>query len=147
MKPGRITLSGFLGNDPRNLVDIIVEDDAKVKRLNVTHKKIARKMIEFKQKGIKGMGDFIKIDPHFEVKVETVRGKLPCPFGDPGIFPKINTYIKNLRINKNINYTDLNIHMIWAHGFYEGKGSKFRLDPETIVEVLEINEIEDNYEI
>ena len=147
MKPGRITLHGFLGEDKRNIVDILIEDDARVKRMNLTHKKIAKKMIQFKQKGMKGMGDFIKVEPHFEVKVESVRGKLPCPFGDPGIFPKVNTTVLNKKIDKSLVYTDLNIHMIWVHGFYEGKGSRFRLEPEKLKNVLEIEEVKENYEI
>ncbi len=147
MKPGRITLNGFLGEDKRNLVDILIEDDARVKRLNLSHKKIAKKMIKFKKKGLNGMGEFIKVDPHFEIKVESVRGKLPCPFGDPGIFPKVNTTVINNNIDESVVYTDLNIHMIWAHGFYEGKGSKFRQDPAKLKEILKIEEIKESYEI
>ncbi|HMA68689.1 MAG TPA: hypothetical protein VKN74_02370, partial [Candidatus Mcinerneyibacterium sp.] len=48
MKPGKITLSGFLGNDDRKLIDILTEDDAKVKRMDLSHEEIAQKMIYFK---------------------------------------------------------------------------------------------------
>lgn len=85
-----------------------------------------------------GLGEFISVPPHFEVKVDSVRGKLPCPFGDPGIFQKTNTTVKNLTLNKEITYTDLNIHMILAHGFFQGKGSPFRIEPGELVELLEI---------
>jgi hypothetical protein len=30
---------------------------------------------------------------------------------------------------RTISWTDLNIHMIEAHGFFEGKGSFFRIEP------------------
>jgi len=109
-----------------------------VQRLNLTNADIANRMIEFRDAGMRGLGDFINVEPHYEVKVDTVRGKLPCPFGDPGIFPKTNTTVRNLNTGREITYTDLNIHMIMAHGFYEGKGSGFRLEPVDIARVLEI---------
>lgn len=138
MRPGIITRDGFLGYDTRNLIDILIEDEAEVQRLNLTNADIANRMIEFRDAGMRGLGDFINVEPHFEVKVDTVRGKLPCPFGDPGIFPKTNTTVRNLDSGREITYTDLNIHMIMAHGFYEGKGSGFRLEPADIARVLEI---------
>ena len=138
MKPGVITLEGFLGPDNRKLVDILIEDDQTVKAHNLTHLDIANKMLEFKEKGLRGLGEFITIEPHFEVRVDSVRGKLPCPFGDPGIFPKTNITVKNLKSDKEITFTDLQIHMIMAHGFYEGKGHKFRVSPEELIQLLEI---------
>jgi len=138
MRPGVITRDGFLGSDTRNLIDILIEDGAEVQRFNLTHADIAHRMIEIRDSGMKGLGDFIDVEPHFEVRVDSVRGKLPCPFGDPGIFPKTNTIARNLELGKEITYTDLNIHMIMAHGFYEGRGSGFRLEPSDIIEVLEI---------
>ncbi len=136
--PGVITLHGFLGTDTRNLVDILIDDDAKTKRMGLSHERISRRMEVLRKSGLRVLGEFISIEPHFEVKVDTVRGKLPCPFGHPGIFPKINTTVRNLHIKREITYTDLNIHLIGAHGFYEGKGSPFRIEPRNLVEVLEI---------
>jgi hypothetical protein len=139
MKPGVITRDGFLGAEKRNLIDILIEDDETVKRMNLTHKIIANRMIELRDAGMQGLGDFISVEPHFEVRVDSVRGKLPCPFGDPGIFPKTNITVQNLKKNREILYTDLNIHLIYSHGFYEGRGSPFRLDPKDLVEILEVN--------
>jgi hypothetical protein len=138
MKPGIITRDGFLGNDARNLIDILVEDDAAVKRMSVNHQSIAARMIELREAGMRGLGDYISVEPHFEVRVDSVRGRLPCPFGDPGVFPKTNIFVRNIEKKREITYTDMHIHMIGSHGFYEGKGSLFRLDPKDLVEVLEI---------
>ena len=86
-------------------------------------------MVELRDAGMAGLGEFLDVAPHFEVRVDSVRGKLPCPFGDPGIFPKTNTTVRNKRLGREITYTDLHIHLIGSHGFYEGKGSPFRLEP------------------
>jgi hypothetical protein len=138
MKPGVITRDGFLGKDRRNLIDILQDDDAEVKRRNLTHKQIAERMVQLREAGKRGLGEFISVPPHFEVRVDSVRGKLPCPFKHPGLIRKTNISVKNLKTNREITYTDMHIHMIGEHGFYEGRGSNFRLEIKDILETLEI---------
>ena len=116
MRQGVITKDGFLGPDTRNLVDILIDDEAVVQRLSLTHQNIAEKMKEFRDKGKKGLGLFVEVEPHFEVQVEGVRGGLPSPFGEAGMVDKMNTIVKNLHLNREIYFTDLHIHMIEHHG-------------------------------
>jgi hypothetical protein len=137
MAPGVITRDGFLGGDRRNLVDILTADDGELRRLGYGHQDLARRMVELRDAGTAGLGEFVDVEPHFEVRVDSVRGKLPCPFGDPGIFQKTNTTVRNRRLGREITYTDLHIHLIGSHGFYEGIGSPFRLEPGELAEVLE----------
>jgi hypothetical protein len=138
MKPGRITLTGFLGEDARPLIDILAADDALVKRMDLTHQLIAERMIALREAGKRGLGDFIAVEPHFEVRVDSVRGRLPCPFDDPGLFPKTNITVRNLELQEELTFTDLGIHMIYVHGFYGGKSSSFRVDPDAAARILEI---------
>jgi hypothetical protein len=138
MQKGVITLDGFLGDDSRKLVDIIVADTLTVHKRRTTHEAIAERMEHFKNLGLKGLGNFITLDEHFEVKVETVRGLLPSPFGGPGMYGKTNTTVHNKRLRRTITYTDLHIHFIRDHGFYEGIGSPFRLEPDALIEILEV---------
>lgn len=138
MKPGVITLYGFLGTDGRNLIDILTEDDGEVKRLGLSHEQIGERMQTFREDGMRGLGEYIAVAPHFDVRVETVRGKLPSPFGGPGLYAKTNTAVRNNKLGKEVVYSDMQIHLIRDHGFYEGKGSPFRLDPGTLADVLEI---------
>ena len=141
MQPGVYTRDGFLGTDRRKLIDILIEDDEAVKRMDLTHQRIAERLIELRDAGMRGLGEFINVEPCYEVRVVSVRGKLPCPFGDPGIFPKTNTVVRNTRLDREITFTDLHIHMVGSHGFYEGKGSPFRLEPAELAEVLDIEPI------
>lgn len=138
MAPGAITRDGFLGTDRRPLGDILLADDSTVTALGLEHQEIARRMVGLRDAGTAGLGELVDVAPHFEVRVDSVRGNLPCPFGDPGIFPKTSITVRNRRTGREVSYTDLNIHLIWAHGFYEGRGCPFRLEPEDLVEVLEI---------
>lgn len=138
MRPGAITRAGLMGPDRRNLAEVLVDDDARVRRLGVTHCAIAARMRELRLAGAKGLGETIAVAPHFEVRVDSVRGRLPCPFIHKGLHQKTNITVRNLRTGAETSYTDLHIHMIEAHGFYEGRGSEFRLDPEALVGVLEV---------
>ncbi len=137
MLPGRITLRGMLGSDKRNLGDILISDEAEVQRLGATHAAIAARMMELRDHGIRGLGNSITVDDHFEVLVDNVRGKLPCPFEDC-VIQKTFIQVKNLKLQREITFTDLHIHMIQQHGFYEGSGSTFRLDPADLIEILEV---------
>ena len=137
MRPGVITQDGFLGTDTRQLVEILTDDEAAVQRLGLTHARIADRMRELRQAGRRGLGLAVSVPPCFEVTVDGVRGRLPCPFHG-GTLPKINTTVVNTRLKESVTYTDLHIHMIARHGFYEGRGSPYRLDPARLAEALEI---------
>lgn len=143
MQPGIITMHGFLGRDPRDLVQIIDEDISIIEELHISSAQIADKMEYFREQGKRGLGEFIQVAPHFAVKVDSVRGKLRCPFEDPGLVPKTNITVKNLEKTSEITYTDMNIHCIREHSFFEGKGSFFRIDPEFAVQILEITPVEE----
>lgn len=137
MHKGVITLEGFLGTDTRNLSDILLADELLVKKHHLSHAILAERMQYFRDAGMKGLGEFITIDEHFQVRVDSVRGTLPSPFGGPGMYAKVNTTVKNLTIGKEITYTDLHIHLVRDHGFYEGSGSRFRLEPLDLAAILE----------
>ncbi|WP_428519110.1 hypothetical protein [Sphaerochaeta sp.] len=143
MQKGVITLNGFLGDDKRKLVDILESDNLTVKNLRRTHEAIAERMKYFRKRGTEGLGEFITVDENFEVKVETVRGVLPSPFGGKGMYGKANTTVRNKKLDKAVVFTDLHIHFIGDHGFYEGKGSPFRLEPEELITVLEVPVVEE----
>lgn len=147
MRPGVLTLHGFLGTDKRDLVEILEEDTAEVRRLGTTHRAIADRMKYLRDQGMRGLGEFIDVEPHFEVRVDSVRGGIPSPFGDAGLIRKTNTTVRNKALGREIVYTDVNIHLIGEHGFYEGRGSLFRMEPGELVEVLEVEKEEQQTDI
>ena len=66
-------------------------------------------LIEMRDAGMRGLGEFINVEPHYEVRVVSVRGKLPCPFGDPGIFPKTNTVVRNTELGREVTLSLIHI--------------------------------------
>jgi len=138
MRPGEISKSGFLGNDGRKLIDILLDDGQSVTALNLNHKILADRMEYLTEKGREGFGNPILVDGFLEVIVEDSRGTIACPFDHIGMYPKENVKVTNINTGESISWSALNIHMIREHGFYEGKGSPFRIEPLDLIRVLEI---------
>jgi hypothetical protein len=136
MRPGVITRDGLLGDDTRALRDIIEADEAAVNRLGLSHAVLAARMRELRAAGVRGLGDPVTLDGTFEIRVDAVRGRLPCPFRHPGLYPNELMTVRNLKLGETVIFTRLNIHLIASHGFYEGLGSPYRLDPATLARVL-----------
>jgi len=136
MKPGIITLNGFLGEDRRNLNDIIHDDAIILDRLGHTSQAIAARLDYFSKLSWESFGEEVLIDEIYQVKTDVVRGKLPCPYGHPGVYRKAVTMLVNISNGLSAQWTSLSIHLIDAHGFFEGKGSPFRLDPEDLINTI-----------
>jgi hypothetical protein len=128
---------GFLGTDPRDLAAILAADQETVDRLGATHEDLARKLRRLARLGAAELGRPAAVGPHLEVSVEEHRGAIPCPFRDAHRVMKRITTVTDVRTGESLRFTDLNVHMIEAHGFYEGKDSAFRVEPEAVVKMLE----------
>lgn len=136
MQPGVLTLSGFLGDDPRHYHEIIEDDEKTLSSLGKTPEEIAERMQFFTDSSWESFDLGIVVEEIFEVETEVTRGKLPCPFSHPGGYRKAVTTLTNTKLGITISWSSLNLHMIKEHHFFEGKGSPFRLDPELLVKAL-----------
>ncbi len=136
-KPGKITKDGFLGDDKRHVHDIIQEDLLTLSKLGVELEEIADRLQYFIEEGKKGLETKVDLG-EFTVQITWDRGLLPCPFGEPKLHHKIIATVYNKKLNKKFEYSQLNVHLIKEHGFFLGKGSKFRLEPGELVDLLEI---------
>jgi hypothetical protein len=137
MLPGVIAQTGFLGDDHRKLVDIIAHDEELMQKSGLDFETLIERMKYLLAGGMKGMGEPIEIDGKWLVKVDEARGFLPCPYED-GIFRKRNVQVKHKVSGGQINYTELSIHLIEVHHFFQGKGAFYRLEPDTLKHVLEL---------
>ena len=136
MEPGAYTAHGFIGDDSRSLKDILRADNEAVKNMDLTHKDIAARMKYFTDVGKEAPDSVVILDGIYEVLVDDHRGFIPCPFADYAKELKTNTKLHNRDKDKDIYWSDLNIHMIGEHGFYEGQGSFFRTEPVELARIL-----------
>lgn len=127
---------GFMGADTRNVFEIIEADETKLSKLGFTRKQLAARMRQITDVAKAGLGTWMRIDEGLEAKVDEARGWLVCPWPHPGTFLKRITSIRQTQTGASIQWSDLNIHLIGEHGFFEGKGSEFRIEPTELVAII-----------
>jgi hypothetical protein len=133
----RIGMGTFLGKEARKLSEILDRDHELLGRLEITADEIASRLEEITA-GAKGaLGDLVTVGERYEVMAEVHRGMIPCPWAHPGgLFYKSFMELHDRNTGKTIILSDLSIHLVRAHGFFQGKGSPFRLEPEILKEML-----------
>ncbi|MBW8002805.1 MAG: hypothetical protein FVQ80_12415 [Planctomycetes bacterium] len=136
LRQSKLSAHGFLGSDKRNLSEIIDTDIAQVARFNVTPSQIAEKMQQITDTAIKGLGTWVEIDDKRLAKVDEAKGSIVCPWPHPAKFAKRVTTMKIIETGDSQSWSDLNIHLIARHSFFEGKGSDFRIEPEKLIALL-----------
>jgi len=142
MRPGAYATRGFLGADER-LLDILVEDNRYVvDQLGLTHQELA--------KHLRGIGlaaekltaekaaskEFRYHGRRFKASVRLSNWYQASPFRD-GTITNALVIADNLDIEKRIEFSLLMPDLIERYGFYEGKGTPYRLDPKKIIEFLD----------
>ena len=136
LRSSRIVADGFLGNDTRILEEILEADAAEVARLGTTVEAIAGRMEELTGLARKGLGTTVQLGDRLEGSVDDNRGVMICPWPHAGRYTKTVTTIRRIDAGETIAWSDLSIHFIRDHGFFEGRGSHFRLDPTDLVRIL-----------
>jgi hypothetical protein len=137
MQPGVITSTGFLGNDTRQLIEIIQEDELAMRAENVDFEEAAERMRMLLEEGKRGLGEPTTVQETWLVRVDEARGFLACPFHD-GIFRKRNALVENTTNQRKIYFSELSLHLFQEHHFLQGKGSHFRLEPRVLKAVLQL---------
>jgi alkanesulfonate monooxygenase SsuD/methylene tetrahydromethanopterin reductase-like flavin-dependent oxidoreductase (luciferase family) len=136
LRSSKLVLGGFLGNDSRQSWHIIDADMAELSRRSLTPGQLAQRMRQITRQATEHLGSPVQIAADLQAQVEETRGFLVCPWAHPGRFAKRVTTLTNTRTGRTISWSDLNIHLIEQHGFFEGKGSPFRIEPAELVELI-----------
>ena len=131
MTEGEWSLKGFLGDDPLGL-DRIDADAGLLNDFDYNLEKMGTLLDKLWKKARLYFEDDYIIN-ELKVTVYETKGKIPCPFGHPGIFQKGEMKVSFK--NKTYRFSPLSIHMIKQHGFFGGLKSSFRVEPEELVEL------------
>ena len=133
LRAGILARDGFMGEDTRPFTEIILDDAAVLAGFGLNAVDIADKMARLTKAGLDAAGTTVRAGD-YEVLVEEYMGKFGCPFRDHRA-PKRNTVVTD-KAGRQLSWSDLSIHLIKAHGFFQGKGSPYRLEPAALVEFL-----------
>ncbi|MFH1615172.1 MAG: hypothetical protein ABIG61_08835 [Planctomycetota bacterium] len=140
LRSSKLVAGGFLGSDNRDLDEIIACDAVQISRLGYTKEQIAGRMREITAAGVARLGMAVVVEGKIEVKVDEWKGMIVCPWPHQGRYAKRITIARDVKSGRIIRWSDLNTHMIGQHGFFEGKGSLFRLEPGKLVEIIFCND-------
>ncbi len=132
----KFSACGFMGNDKRSLWEIIDADAAELERLGKTTEEVAARMDELTDLAKPALGDWVEVGKNLKVSIDDNRGMIPCPWPHHVRCLKRITTATQVDTGKRIRWSELNTHLIKEHGFFEGRGSPFRIEPRQLVEII-----------
>jgi hypothetical protein len=136
LRSSKMAGGGFMGSDSRTVAEIIDADAFEVSKSGYTTEQLSTRMQEITDAATRGLGTWVEIDAQHQAMVEEARGSIVCPWPHLRRFVKRVTTVKRLDSGQTIRWTDLNIHLIVEHGFFEGRGSAFRIEPGTLAKII-----------
>jgi hypothetical protein len=142
MRPGASSRAGFLGKDEKLLEVLAADNRYVVDEAGLTHQELAYHLHAMgavwrrQAKDKREEAEFLYHGRKFKVKGVASRGFQDSPFAD-ATRSGSNVTIHNLSNGKKLECALLVPYMIERYGFYEGKGTSYRVDPRQIVEVFD----------
>jgi hypothetical protein len=140
MRPGALSTKGFLGKD-ESLLEILANDNKfVVDTKGLTHQQLARPLHIVGAIADKHSKDepyeFLYHGRKYKVSAIRFRGFVESPFED-GTKTNVAVNITNAKNGKTISTSLIVPHLIERYGFYEGKGTPYRLEPTDILDVFD----------
>ncbi len=137
LAPGALCRDGFLGDDPRPFHEIIDADSATVESLGLTHDQIADTLERICKHAAEAAGAPVHPGEGLTAAFRESMGRIPCPWGGHGVFPKGEVELRDEKNDRTLRFTPLSVHLIRRHGFYEGRGGRYRIEPAQAAELTE----------
>jgi hypothetical protein len=131
--------AGFLGPKEK-LLDVLAADNRYVvDELGLTHQELAKHLHAMGTIGLWKQTREVKftyLGRRFTVKAGPTSGTQPSPFRD-GTNSGNRVTVHNLDNGKKLEYALLVPYMIERYGFYEGKGTPYRVEPRQVAAVFD----------
>ena len=133
MRPGAASTQGFLGREEK-LLDVLAADNQYVvDQRRLTHPQLARALRALAAAGLKRPGqEFLYHGRRYSVSFRFYRGYQDSPFRD-GTKANSEAVVRNLTNGKTLEFSLLVPDMIERYGFYEGRGTPYRVEPREIL--------------
>jgi hypothetical protein len=136
LEPGHISVEGFLGTDDRPLADIIAADTGEIEAAGLTVEEVGKFLEELHAVADAGWeGRVPAFDGKVTVRSDETLGQIPCPFACGAHCHKAVVAVKDAEGSDLLRFTPLDAHLIRAHGFFQGKGSLHRIEPQAVVDL------------
>jgi hypothetical protein len=142
MSPGALSDAGFLGREESLLAVMASDNRFVVDESGLTHQELAKHLhamgaIGARQlKTDKSEAEFLYHGRRYKVTFVYSRGYQDSPFRD-GTKHSSNAIVTNLENGARLRYGLLVPYMIERYGFYEGRGTSYRVEPRQVLEVFD----------
>jgi hypothetical protein len=139
MRPGALSGAGFLGEDERLLEVMEADNRYVVDTLGLTHQELALHLHIIGALAVQRPKHGKEITYHgkrFRLRGHSWDGFQISPFKD-GTETNCDADVENLGNGKKLSFSLLVPHMIERYGFYEGKGTSYRVEPKAVIEVFD----------
>lgn len=134
LEPGHISIEGFLGHDDRTISDIVAADTGEVEAAGLTTEALGAFLEHLHVTGDGGWESRVPMyDGKISVRSDETLGQIPCPFACGAHTHKSVITVKDADGENLLIFTPLDAHLIEAHGFFEGKGSPYRIEPAELI--------------
>jgi len=148
MRPGAFSQRGFLGPE-ESLQSVLAADARLLAELGLSFDELAAPLDRLLDAAEAAPGRSARVDGRFQVGVQVFTGFQICPWaispnqgqctaGGGVTHASVEWRIENLLSGKELTGPGLIVHLIRAHGFFEGPESPGRVDPRALAEVLEL---------
>lgn len=140
LRPSKFSGEGFLGDDQRSVDEIIASDLRRLEEIGRTVDELVVLLTDAYNRTRAGLGDEVELFPGVVGKFYGSMGRIPSPFRGDGVFEKGEAVITDKAGKKAIIITKLGLNLIEKHHFFQGVGSRYRIDPLTVFQMLSAEE-------
>jgi hypothetical protein len=142
--PSKFSAEGFMGHDKRPVDEIISTDQRELNRLGISVDTLVQQLKAIYKQARQAFGAEIEIKPGVFATFYESRGKVPSPFKTDGVFEKGEAILRDNESGQHIFITQLGIALIEKHSFFQGIGSRYRIDPKVVVTLLRLSALKDD---
>jgi hypothetical protein len=147
MQPGRYSQVGFLAPG-ESLSDVLSADARALAEIGCTAQMLADALDQLLAAALEAGGSRTRVSD-FVVSIARFKGYQLCPFaaeperhqcqaGGGQRYGSIDWDIRNRRTGRRLTGPGLIVHLIGAHGFFEGPRAPLRVDPRALAELLQV---------
>ena len=126
---------GFLGTDPRTVDEIIADDLRTLDRLGLPKERLLAALRDAYEKARAAFGGEVALRPGVTAVAHESMGRIPSPFRGDGVFEKGDVVVASAA-GESFVLTALGLAMIEKHSFFQGHGSRYRIDPARAAALL-----------
>ena len=135
MGASKFSGEGFLGTDHRTVDQIVAADLRALNEIGVAKDQLLGALRGIFEKARAELGGEIEVRPGVVAVAHESMGRIPSPFRGDGVFEKGDVVVA-ARSGEGFILTALGLALIEKHDFFQGHGSRYRIDPERAARLL-----------